>query len=178
MTEIGLWLRQGHWQVTPGNQGLMKFLADRIQQLEACARERASGMNQEKQGGNPQIPEDPSAIEIQILQAANAVINVEAEWLLHRLKSDIAFVRAELGQSSVEEVGRCAARVVTFMSSSRDFESSEFSSILECADRIFAGMDFQPLRKYSDAFRTLRCKVLDELRQIYHRQNLKFRLEK
>jgi hypothetical protein len=89
--------------------------------------------------------------------------------------SDISFVRTELGNGSIEEVARCEARVATFMKNSpREFESSEFASILECADRIFCGMDFEPSKKYTDAFRDLRCKVLADLRQIYSRHNLAF----
>jgi hypothetical protein len=155
----------------------MKFLADRIKQLETGSGNGQSGAHHPKRGSHPQNQGDPVTDEIQILRAAKALIEAEMEWLLQKLKSDLEFVRTELGQDSVAEVGRCAARVATFMNSPKDFESSEFASILECADRIFAGLDFEPSRKYSQAFRALRCRVLDEFRQICARQNLKFSFE-
>jgi hypothetical protein len=152
----------------------MTFLVDRIGQLEARCR---TGLD----GGQPrnttlQKLDEPLTVELQVLQAANAVVEAQAEWLLQKLRSDLAHVRSEFG--SIDEVGRCAGRVAAFMQSPRNFESSEFSSILECADRIFAGLDFEPSRKYSEAFRSLRCKVIEELRQIYTRHNLNFTLER
>ena len=153
----------------------MKFLADRIQQIEARYRVLLPEINLLSSRRKLHSDAEPVALEIQILQAANALINAQADWLLQKLMSDISFVKTELGNGAIEEVARCAARVATFMTNSpRDFESSEFSSILECADRIFCGMDFEPLKKYTDAFRDLRCKALAELRQIYLRHNLEF----
>ena len=156
---------------------IMKFLADRIDQMEARSRVILPEFNLLGSQRKPHTDVDPIALEIHILQAANALIDAQAEWLLQKLMSDISFVRAELGNGAVEEVTRCAARVATFMKNTpRDFESSEFLSILECADRIFCGMDFEPSKKYTEAFRDLRCKALAELRQIYSRHNLEFRI--
>ena len=153
----------------------MKFLADRINQMEARSRVHPPEINVLSSRRKLHSDVDPIALELHILQAANGLIDAQAEWLLQKLISDIAFVRTELGNGAIEEVARCAARVANFMTSSpRDFESSEFASILECADRIFCGMDFEPSKKYTDAFRDLRCKVLADLRQIYSRHNLAF----
>jgi hypothetical protein len=153
----------------------MKFLADRINRMEARHRVLLPEIPVLSARRKPHCDVDPIALEIHILQAANALIDAQAEWLLQKLMSDISFVRTELGNGATEEVARCAARVATFMTCSpRDFESSEFFSILECADRIFCGMDFEPSKKYSDAFRDLRCKALADLRQIYSRHNLEF----
>jgi hypothetical protein len=153
----------------------MKFLADRINRIEARSRVLLPDINVLAARRKPTSHLDPIALEIHILQAANALIDAQAEWLLQKLMSDISFVRTELGNGATEEVARCAARVASFMANSpRDFESSEFLSILECADRIFCGMDFEPSKKYTDAFRDLRCKALADLRQIYSRHNLEF----
>jgi hypothetical protein len=154
---------------------IMKFLADRIHQMEARHRVTLPDNNLLNSRRKSNFDGEPIALEIQILQAANALIEAQAEWLLQKLMSDLSFARTELSNGAIEEVSRCAARAATFMkNSTRDFESSEFSSILECADRIFCGMDFEPSKKYTDAFRELRCKALADLRQIYSRHNLEF----
>ena len=155
----------------------MKFLADRIQQMETRYRVLPPEIDLPSSRRKPNPDAEPIALELRILQAANALIDAQAEWLLQKLMSDISFVRSELGNGAIEEVARCAARVTTFMRNSpRDFESCEFTSILECADRIFCGMDFEPSKKYTEAFRDLRCKALADLRQIYLRHNLEFPL--
>jgi hypothetical protein len=163
--------------VRQNDAAIMKFLADRLHQMEARQQVIMPDSTLLSSRRKPNTDGEPIALEIQILQAANALIDAQAEWLLQKLMSDLSFARTELSNGAIEEVSRCAARASTFMKNSpRDFESSEFSSILECADRIFRGMDFEPSKKYTDAFRDLRCKVLADLRQIYSRHNLSFSL--
>ncbi|HUR45322.1 MAG TPA: hypothetical protein VMZ27_05525 [Candidatus Saccharimonadales bacterium] len=152
----------------------MKFLADRINQVKAQYRESIDGVCRQTSARVVPDRQEPAQVEINILRAANALVDAEAEWLLQKLLSDLLFVRAENG--NMEEVERCIGHVRAFMSSRRDFESSEFWSVLQCADRILSGLDFEPSSKYTEAFRNLRCKAVAELRAIYSRHNLKFSL--
>src|SRR4051812_4887158 len=117
----------------------MKFLADRIDQLEASCREGLLDAKQLVSRRNLHSQGETITLEKSILQSANALIDAEADWLLQKLMSDLSFARAELGNGAIEEVSRCATRVGNFIKSRRDFESSEFWSILHCADRIFSG---------------------------------------
>jgi len=152
----------------------MKFLADRLNQVKAQHRQNLDGVCRQTSARPLHARPEPVDVEINILRAANALVDAEAEWLLQKLLSDLYFVRAENGR--MEEVERCIGHVRAFMSSRRDYESSEFWSVLQCADRILSGLDFEPCSKYTEAFRDLRCKALAELRAIYSRHNLQFNL--
>src|SRR4051812_25223004 len=112
----------------------MKFLADRITQVKAQYRENLEGVCRQTSRRPLHAREEPAIVEINILRAANALVDAEAEWLLQKLLSDLSFVRAENG--AMAEVERCMERVRVFMDSGRDYESSEFWSVLQCADRI------------------------------------------